>query len=227
MAATPMASSWFARSGIRLRIWHLQLWLRVVQTTWFKTIVIRPVVYVGLWWIVAAVLSAVFLGRRLPEEWSSNPQIAHKLTELRQKLDSRASRRLTERERAIGQTITWGMAGVGVIILTTIVTARVFNPAIWVATAAFAVAVPFLVVLGAAGAIQNDPKSAPPTLRATLFLQASIFLAHLVFCSGLAALLWSYDARIAVIFVGACCMAWRYVQRFVAEHAASQTGQGD
>lgn len=101
-----------------------------------------------------------------------------------------------ERDRALGQTMTWGTAGVGVVILTTVVAARTFNPATLVATAAFALAIPFLVVLGLAYAIQNDHKAArPPTTRDSILLINLIYAAQFVFYFGLAALLWGYDPR--------------------------------
>jgi hypothetical protein len=208
-----MASSWFTRSRIRVRIWRLQLLSRFVKTAWFRVAVLHPAVRLRLLWFVWAIFFD-----RLPE--TSNPQVATLQGELKARLDAPlAASEATERGRAVNQAMTWGTAGVGVVILIAIITAHALNPALETATAAFAVSVPFLVVLGFLYALQSDPKATPPTVRAALFQVTLLYAAHLLFYFGLAALLWSYDPRIAALFVVACYLALRYFRRVTARSA--------
>jgi hypothetical protein len=217
------ATSWVTRSRSRLLVWGLQRLQRLMQAAWFqtwlRTAVIRPVLLLAVMWLLWAVWRD-----RLPD---GTPQIAQLRSQLKAQLDAPVSRRLRDRERLVGQTMTWGTTGVGVVMLTAIITADALNPALGVATAAFAVSVPFLVVLGFLFLLQSDPQSPLPTVRTALLQTTLLHAAHLVFYFGFAALLWSYDPRIAALFVVACYLAWRYLQPFLLRHAASGAAPGD
>jgi hypothetical protein len=83
----------------------------------------------------------------------------------------------SETDHAFAQTITWGLAGAGAVMLTTIVTAHLRGPAIWIATACFSLSVPVLIALGVVYRFQTDPKIAPPTLKSMLGLTLLLIIA--------------------------------------------------
>jgi hypothetical protein len=145
MTASTAKVSWFRRSRIRVLIWLLQALQRIIQTAWFRAVllrvVVRPALRVGAVWFIYALFFD-----RLPDSMSANPQVAQLRMQVKAYLDARVRRGgASEGDRSFVRTMTWGTAGVGVVILTTIVAARVFSPAMLVATAAFALAIPFLV----------------------------------------------------------------------------------
>jgi len=218
------AASWITRSRNRALIWGLQRLQRLMQAAWFerwvKAALIGPMVRLGLLWFVWA----IFFGK-VPE---STPEIALLSKQVREQFNARlAHSEGTERDRVVAQTMTWGTAGIEVLILTAIITAHPPSLALEVATAALAVSVPFLVVLGFLYTLQSDPRTTPPTVKAAFFQAILLYAAHLLFYFVLAALLWSYDPRIAAVFVIACYMAWRYLQRHFAPKPTESDGAGD
>ena len=224
MAAIATASSWLTRSRNRALIWGLQRLQMLLKAAWFQRFaqraLIRPMVHVGLWLFVWAVFAD-----KLPE---STPQVAQLAKQLREQLNARlAHSEGNERDLAFVRTMTWGTAGAGVVILAAIITAHVPTPALTVATAAFAVSVPFLVVLGFLYALQSDPSSTPPTARSALFQVILLYAAHLLFYFGLAALFWSYDPRLAALFVIVCYLALQCFRRFNPMVSAPPAGSDD
>jgi hypothetical protein len=214
--ATPQViRAWSTRSKTRLQIWFLQLLLRVVNASWFQKGVLRPVVHitvrVAMYWFVWAVFF-----NRLPKNFESNPQIAEQMEKLRTLWNSRGEPNSSlEKDQTLNQTLTWGTAGAGVVLLTAIVIDHKFSPAIWIATICFALAIPFLVVFGMVYGLLASPKQVPPTVREGVILTSSLYLVHLIFYIGLAAFLWNFDAKVSAIFVIGSFLAWRYFNWFV------------
>jgi hypothetical protein len=161
---------------------------------------------------------AFFLDR-LPKGFgeSSDPKAAKMIVELKAAWNARVER-YTDKDRAADQTMTWGMAGGGGVILIAIVTTQKFSPATWVAATCLSLAVPFLAVLGATHALQAGPKSVPPFVRDILWGSLLLQAVHFIFYVGFAAFLWSYDARIAVVFVIGSYLALSYFRKFAMRH---------
>jgi hypothetical protein len=198
--------------------------LRFVQSGWFETL-LRPVVrmlrYYAIW--------AVIFDRIPTSITDANPNIAKAIAELRAKQNERVQAVGTDRDidrnRAVDQAMTWGVAGVGVIILTAIIAGHISSPSssssisLWIATACFSFSVPFLIVLGIICLAQSDPKSSRPTVRQVIGVSSSIWMAQFVFAVRFAAFLWSYSPITTLIFVFGCFRARRYFHKFaVASH---------
>jgi hypothetical protein len=207
----------FKQLKIRLQLWFLRLLARVVAARWFQDFALRPVIRVTVWvWLYWFAWAAIF--DRLPKGFGeSDPKIAQMMITLRAQRDARVAFSSTDRDRAVNQAITWGTAGVGALILTTIVTTRIFNPAILIAAGCFSLSLPLLVVIGFLYALHADPKQEPPTLQDSLSLFFLLWTAHFIFDFGFAAFLWSYDFRVSIVFAIGCYIAWRYFRRFSAK----------
>jgi hypothetical protein len=158
-----------------------------------------------------------------PKVWASNPKTAplvRQLDELRSKpiqMDG-----ATHHEPKLSQAMTWGVAGFALIALIQIVTAQSphLSTARWVASGCFAIVVPWLAVLGFMAHDHMDPKR-PPTVQQTINMLASMYAGNLVFCIGLASLLWSFNRSIAFIFVLTCYVAVRRFLSFAKKRAAA------
>jgi hypothetical protein len=213
--------AWFKRSKTRLKIWFLQLLLRVVQASWFQQGVLRPVVHITVriaaYWLVWA-----FFFNRLPKHFESNPQIAQMMEQIRTLWHSRGEASSLKEKDTTLKTITWGTAGAGVVILTAIVIDHKFSPAIWIATLCFTLAVPFLIMFGMVYGLLATPKQVPPTLREGVILVSSLYIVHLIFYVGLAAFLWNFDPKVSAIFLIGSFLALRYYSWFIVKLPSSQ-----
>jgi len=196
---------WYNRTSLKLRIWFLrQLW---------RARLLR--------FILAVVVD------RVPKQIAaSDPRLAQALTEVKASLDARFATGAA-RGQGFAQSITWGLAGVGVVILTAIVTTHSTGRAIVIAATCFSLSVPFLVVIGSAYVLIGDPLCVQPTKRQILFLTVLLLAVHIIFFTGLAAFLWSYDFRIAIVFIIACYLAWRYYLYFSVKHLSAQSNKAD
>jgi hypothetical protein len=183
--------------------------------------VLRPFVRIRLYWFILAVLLD-----RLPKGWEENPQIAQLMTDITAAWNARATR-MNERGRAVDQTLTWGTAGGGVVILTAIVTTHNYSPATWVAAICLSLSVPFLLVLGAVSASQTDEKALPLTVRDMLVRTAALWVTHFIFYGGFAAFLWSYDARIAITLLAGSYLAWRYFRKISMKYHPPQQNNAE
>jgi hypothetical protein len=202
----------------RLHIASLQLLIRIIKTRWFRMLILRPPLLIYAFYRVFALGFGAKI--RVPATADA------KTLELVSQLEASRSARmktdlLTDTDRTLLRALTWGVAGVAVIILTTVITTEKSSPSLWLACACFALATPVLVVLGIAASYHADPNKTPPTVQEGVNLHGSIFAADLVFCLGFAALLWSYDPRISGLFVAGCWIAWRYFKSFAAKQSAS------
>jgi len=208
-----------ARLSIRVRIALLQLAQRALQTRTAR-FVFRPVAYIVSIWAVWSLLRG---GVESPI-----PEVAKQKEQLRQQWTARTAwikSETRDSDRAFGQTLTWGVAGAGVIILATIIAAAKPSPALLVATGCLSLSVPLLVVLGFAWTIQTDPKARPPIVRDAVKLTGAIYLVNGIFLVGFAALLWSFSPWVVIAFLVGCYLALRYLGRFTKAHMASQSEQ--
>lgn len=87
--------------------------------------------------------------------------------------------------------------------------------------------VPFLVAIGAAYALISDPTCVQPTKRQVLFLSVLLITVQIVFFVGFGAFLWSYNFRIAIVFIIAWYLAWRYYRDFSVKHLSAQSNKTD
>jgi hypothetical protein len=209
-----------ARLSVRLRLWLLQLLLRVVKSTWFRVLVVRPLGY-GI--AVTLLTWFVWVVFRNPESLRtrlSDPRAAELVEQLIRSQNQKISRDAsTDQNRAAGQAMTWGVAGAAVILLTTVIVIHDVSRAGLMAAASFALAIPILIVCGVVSVGYSDPKIEPPTVRQHLGLTATTHLAHFIVCFGFAAMLWGFDWRVSVVFVAACYWALHYLR---IKAAASQ-----
>jgi hypothetical protein len=220
-----MIKAWFQRSRNRLLIWFLQLLLRVVQTPWFRGAAIRPVAYILVRIAIYRFLWAFFFNH-LPKV-EPNSKAAQLIADIETRMNAPVDVGASEKDRAVNQSLTWGLAGVGVVILIAIVTTQKFSPANWVAVTCLALAVPLLVMLGFVDAVLADPKRTPSIMRDRLILVISLYGVHLIFYIGFTAFLWSYDARVSLAFLIGCLLAWRLFQRFVVKPSIIQPSKTD
>jgi hypothetical protein len=160
----------------------------------------------------------------IPKSWATaSPQTAQLVRQLEAARNAPVQMAgATDKDHRLSQALTWGVAGFALIALIQIVTAQSphISAARWVACGCFALVIPWLAVLGFAAHDHTDPKR-PPTVQQTLNMHASMYAGNLVFCLGLASLLWSYNRSIAVIFVLSCYVAVRRFLSFAKKRAAS------
>jgi hypothetical protein len=205
--------NFFRRAIDRTRDWSLRMLLHFAQSGWLETL-LRPFGVLAAYWFMWAVLFG-HLPKRMVE---ADSDFAKKMAELR---EQRVQAISTDRDRAYGRTVTWGLAGVGVVILTAIVANNLAKPAasatsssLWLAAASFAFAVPLLIMLGLIYLSQAEPKSPRPTARQALSIAASIWVAQLIFILGFTAFLWSFSPIISLIFLLSCYRAWRAFRKY-------------
>jgi ABC-type bacteriocin/lantibiotic exporter with double-glycine peptidase domain len=198
----------------RLHIASLQLLIRVIKTRWFRLLILRPPLLVYVYYRIIALA----LGAKLNVPATADAKTVELVSQIEAARNTRMETDLlSDTDRMLLRALTWGVAGIAVIIVTTIITAQKFSPALWVACACFVLAIPFLAVLGFMASYHVDPKKTPPTVQETINLHAAIYAADLIFGLGFAALLWSYNPSISILFVASCWLAWRYFKSFAAK----------
>ncbi len=205
------------------RAWLLRLLLRAFQCRWFQKMAIRPTVLTGLLWITCAIV----LDKVPARIATGNPRAAQTLVKLNEALNRRVNPVWTDQDHALSQALTWGSAGLGVVILLTIVAARVFNTATYIATACFGVTVPMFIALGFAYQTQTRSLNAPPMVRDVIVLYARVFFVNAIFFFGFAALLWGYNYVISTFFIVGCILSARYSKKFAARNAAPQPNKAE
>jgi hypothetical protein len=200
-----------------LQIVSLRLLQRAFNNPRFQRFLFRLVI--GLIcpvWLYTFAIRMVF---GYTPKWATNQLFAEQMLQLQTLRDGPVSRSATDRDRALAQKITWGVAGVGILILVSIVaTTEQFGPAMTMATVCFSLAVPILFGLGLTE-WSADPRFAVPSVQQTINQTAKTCGANLLFICGLAALLWSYRPITGAVFVVGCYIAWRGVKRYALKHA--------
>jgi hypothetical protein len=178
----------------------------------------RPFSRLFAYWFIWAVVAD-----RLPKRWLDRmPELARQMEALRQAQNTRVPvAAVSDRDRALGQAMTWGVAGVGAVALIQIVTANISRPddspgaALVLATGCFAFAVPVLIICGFIHMLAHEPKAQRPSVRQILALHGWTHLSQFIVGVGFAALLWNYSAIVSVVFMLACLRAWRQLRRYV------------
>jgi hypothetical protein len=205
-------------------IGFLGLLQRVVSNYWFKEIVLPPV---GRMLACYVILLAAYKLIKTGTIEIGDPRVTQGIADLKVRWNARISGGdHTSRGHGVGQAMTWGLAGVAVVLLMTIVAYHMSGPAIRIAASCFSLAVPVLILFGILAALQTDPQYRP-TVKAMVLVQAPILLAQLIFGFGFAAFLWSYDPGVATIFAMGCGLALRLFQKLATDHFASQSIETD
>lgn len=198
---------WAKQLGLRWLIRALQLVQKLVATSRFQRIVGRPVAY----GVVAWVAWRLIRNPRATAE-ATGPEVVGALESLQASLDAPVKFGDLERARAVGQAMTWGVAGAAILLLTATVASGAHRS--WeleLAASCFAPVIPILVICGTVYLSYTDAKAPAPTARHCFSLNAIMHGSHLVLCVGIAALLWSYQPLVAVVFVVGCWLSWRYL----------------
>lgn len=171
-------------------------------------------------------------GTLFPPGWPDadrmNAMMALLIARVREERSSPANAGIiTERDRAVIQSMTWGTAGAAVLIVVAIATSskQFTGPAISVAAAFFAAAIPLLIAFGFAFAHQWDPVRAPPTPQERGNLGRLIITGQFLFASGIASLLWSFDPRVFAVFLVAWFLGWRAFKNLVVHRIAPKTAE--
>lgn len=134
-----------------------------------------------------------------------------------------------ERERgiALNSSMTWGVAGAALILLTTVIASdHPSDKSALIAAACFAFAIPTLVVSGFiqlsyAHSKPSDHGIQPPTMRHVLRILIRTYIAYFLVTVGTAAMLWSYDWKVSVVFIVSLYLALRLYRRTVKAGTAS------
>lgn len=219
-------SRWPEVIGIKLKILGLQLSMRAINTRTFRYLVLRPFALGILSWITWRVFSN-------PDELNAtgDPQVAQMVVQIKAILEKTAEYPTddVERERgiALNRSMTWGVAGAALILLTTaIVTDHPSDKSALIAAACFAFALPTLVVCGFiqlsyAHSKPSDHRISHPTMQHVLRVVIRTYIAYFFVTVGAAALLWSYDWKVSVVFIVSLYLALRLYRRTVKVGTAS------
>jgi hypothetical protein len=205
--------------GRRLFIASIQMLQRFTNSRAFR-LLMRPFLLVWVWYrLFALVFGAI------PKSWTAaSPEVAQVVSQLEAARNARAQTDLmSDTDRTLLRTLTWGVAGTSLYILMQIVVEQKFSATLWLTCACFALVVPFLAVLGVVASQYMDSKKTLPTVQEFFNLYAAIYAADLIFCLGFTALLWSYDPRISMLFVVGCWLARRYFKSFAAKQSLRNT----
>ncbi|HZT04523.1 MAG TPA: hypothetical protein VFA39_19905 [Steroidobacteraceae bacterium] len=217
-------SRWPRYLGSKLAIAILRglKWLtpRVIQSRTFHYLVSRPFI-IG------------FAFRFFRKIWTTSehielpdPQAMETITQIRTMLETRREWPTDGPARELGlalnRTMTWGVAGAALVLLTTVLLEGhpLTDKATLIAAACFAYAIPTLVMCGFilmshAGAKSSDQGIQPPTLRQGLKVLGRTHTAYMVVCIGMAAMLWSLDWKVSLVFVLSIYWAYRLYKKTI------------
>jgi hypothetical protein len=235
-------SKWPEIIGLKLKIWGLQLSMWLIKKRTFQYLVFRPFALGILAWIIWKVFTD-------PDRLnaSGNPQVAEMLVQIKAMLDKVAEYPTNDAERergiALNRSMTWGVAGGALVLLTTVIVAtHPSDKAALIAAACFAFAIPTLIVCGFiqlshAHSPLSDQGIQPPTMRQVLKIVNRTHTAYFIVCVGAAAMLWSYDWKVSIAFIVSLYLAFRLYRRTVnvgtakkqatAAPKVAQVDQGD
>lgn len=219
----------FKRIGARLFLKMLLRLQCMVQTPAFQKrvlpAVLRPILYplvraALLWFLWMVFTNPDKLRFPNPQANETFAQINTMLDQLKVSFEQRSSgppANESERDRgiALSRAMTWGMAGVAIILLTTVVlgTHPTTDLAALVAAACFAYAIPTLIACGFIQVSHTDASILPPTVREALSVTFKMHLAQFFVCVGVAAMLWSYDPIVSGVFMLAVYWAYRQINK--------------
>lgn len=156
--------------GLKLTIWGLQRLMWVMRSRVFRYLVFRPFALGVLAWIIWKVFSDT---DRLNA--SGDPRVTEMVFQIKAMLDRTAEYPTNDAERergiALNLSMTWGVAGAALVLLTTVTVAtHPSDKAALIAAACFAIVIPTLVVCGFiqlshAHSTPSDQGIQPPTMR--------------------------------------------------------------
>ena len=209
--------------GNRLKIVLLKILGRIILSRPFKWVV-TPLLYVGM--IVWA--AAIAFGRtpsiKVPHGSPLSQEMVELVARIEESRKAPVRGQISDRERALVQSLTWGTAGAAVVILVAIATSsKTFGPAMPIAAGCFAVTIPLLIAFGLAHMHQWDAAKAPPTVQECINLIGLIYGGQLLFTVGLAVLLWDFNPRVSIAFLVACYFGARAHKNLVVKRFAPGT----
>lgn len=211
--------------GLKLTIWGLQRLMWAMRSRIFRYLVFRPFALGVLAWIIWKVFND-------PDRLnaSGDPRVAGMVVQIKAMLDTTAEYPKNDAERdrgiALNRSMTWGVAGAALILLTTVIVAtHPSDKAALIAAACFAIAIPTLVVCGFiqlshAHSPLSDQGIQPPTMRHMLKVLNRAYTAYFLVSVGMAAMLWSYDWKVSVVFIASLYLALRLYRRTVTVETA-------
>ena len=206
-------SAWPQIIKLRLKVAGLKLLIWVMKRPTFQYLVVRPVALGALTWVIWKIFAE-------PDKLHGlDPRVAPMVVQLKASLERRTKHSLneTDRDRSINlnRAMTWGVAGVAIVLLTTVIVAThpSTDKAALFAGACFAFAIPILIACGFVQMSHADTTIEPPTVREVWKVTNRIYLAYVIVCFGMAAMLWSYDWIVSVIFVVSLYLAFRLIRR--------------
>ena len=227
---------------LKLTIWGLQRLMLAMRSRIFRYLVFRPFSLGVLAWILWKLFTD-------PDRLnaSGDPRVAELVVQIKAMLDKTAEYPTNDAERergiALNRSMTWGVAGAALVLLTTdIVATHPSDKAALIAAACFAIAIPTLVVCGFihlshAHSTPSDRGIQPPTMRHMLKVLNRTYTAYFLVSVGMAAMLWSYDWTVSVVFIISLYLALRLYRRTVTAGTAGTqpteapkvdlVGQGD
>lgn len=237
-ATAVFVATWipFKRIGAKLVLKILLHLQRTIQTTTFQKrvlpAVLRPILYpiirvALIWFLWTAFTNPDKLKFPNPESNETFSQINTMLDQIKASFEQRVSgppANENERDRgiAVSRAMTWGMAGVAIILLTTVIlgTHPTTDRAALVAAACFAYAIPTLIACGFIQVSHTDTSILPPTVREAVNVTFKMHLAQFFVCIGVVAMLWSYDPIVSGIFMVAVYWAYRQINRAMLARVA-------
>jgi hypothetical protein len=111
---------------------------------------------------------------------------------------------------------TFGLSGVGILLISALITTNGRGEPTWLALAAFVFSVPLLIAVGFMFDFMFAQSPTSISVRAVAKPFFFWALGVVIFVFGLACLLWSYDATIGIIFILAIIFAHRVWSRYMA-----------
>ena len=206
--------------GLKLAIFGLQRLMWAMRSRFFRYLVFGPFALGVLAWIIWKVFSD-------PDRLnaSGDPRVTEIVVQIKAMLDRTAEYPTNDAERergiALNRSMTWGVAGAALVLLTTVMVAtHPSDKAALIAAACFAIAIPTLVVCGIiqlshAHSTPSDQSIQPPTMRHMLKVLNRTYTAYFFVSVGMAAMLWSYDWKVSVVFIISLYLALRLYRRTV------------
>jgi hypothetical protein len=130
---------------------------------------------------------------------------------------------IDENSRLLAQRVTWGLAGVAVLFIASIVGGNLQSAGARVALSLFAISVPLLVLSGVLFQWSTDPAHEPPEVGWVIKTGAIWLAALLAVGGGMFVLLMTYNTAVGILFASAMVFAYRTYLRF-AKHLKRKSG---
>ena len=202
---------WRVRALVRLLFWLLR---QLQREDSFVRKIFHWLLLAFLYWLLGALLSG-----RMPQWMKALPAAQ----EIEKKMNEPLVMKWEDRDFAFAQTLTFGTAALGVVLLAQMITSgRPMTTPLWIAVGCFSLTLPILIAQGMAMAAQANPKATrAPKLREFVALCFSAFLWNALFwLVGFGAFLWSLSPVITIILFVGCYLGLRIYLKIITMPAA-------